>query len=483
VTADPSPPDTPPLRVRTADGRTLEFTKPFRIGRAPTCEVCIDDSHISREHVALASKDGRWYLRDMQSANGVFVKDRRVASSWIDQPLTIGLGEEGPFLRLEPSSAPSRGARPADATVARGDEPIDLTDGDRPVGRRTRAFIDALQGLQRKQRRYRWIVAVAVLAALAVAGYAISLRFRISKQQALAQQLFYEMKALDVEIANLERSIGTQDQEQVRRYLERRRQMESNYEEFLASLNVRGGKVSEQERLILKVTRIFGECDIAAPQGYVGEVSHYIRRWQSTGEFARAVKRARDNGYVERIIKEFQEQDLPPQFFYLALQESKFDPFASGPITAYGHAKGMWQFIPDTGREYGLSIGPLVKLPRPDPLDDRHDWQKATRAAARYIKFIYSTDAQASGLLVMASYNWGERRVIRLVRSLPANPRDRNFWQLLEKYRNNIPPETYNYVFSIVSAAVIGENPRLFGFPFDNPLAQQGSAAAGSIER
>jgi hypothetical protein len=54
---------------------------------------------------------------------------------------------------------------------------------------------------------------------------------------------------------------------------------------------------------------------------------------------------------------------------------------------------------------------------------------------------------------------------------MPQNPRQRNFWKFLAQYREQIPPQTYEYVFSIVSAAVIGENPRLFGFPFDNPLA------------
>ena len=54
---------------------------------------------------------------------------------------------------------------------------------------------------------------------------------------------------------------------------------------------------------------------------------------------------------------------------------------------------------------------------------------------------------------------------------MPANPRERNFWQLLAKYRDRIPKETYDYVFYIVSAAAIGEDPRLFGFNFDNPLA------------
>jgi len=58
------------------------------------------------------------------------------------------------------------------------------------------------------------------------------------------------------------------------------------------------------------------------------------------------------------------------------------------------------------------------------------------------------------------------------VRSMPSNPRERNFWRLLSSYRDKIPKETYDYVLYIVSAAVIGENPRLFGFDFDNPLAQ-----------
>jgi hypothetical protein len=53
---------------------------------------------------------------------------------------------------------------------------------------------------------------------------------------------------------------------------------------------------------------------------------------------------------------------------------------------------------------------------------------------------------------------------------MPKNPRERNFWKLLEQYKDKIPQETYDYVFYIVSASVIGENPRLFGMDVDNPL-------------
>jgi hypothetical protein len=70
----------------------------------------------------------------------------------------------------------------------------------------------------------------------------------------------------------------------------------------------------------------------------------------------------------------------------------------------------------------------------------------------------------------MACYNWGEDNVLPIVRGMPANPKERNFWKLLAGHRDRIPQETYDYVFYIVSAAVIGEDPRLFGFNFDNPL-------------
>jgi len=79
----------------------------------------------------------------------------------------------------------------------------------------------------------------------------------------------------------------------------------------------------------------------------------------------------------------------------------------------------------------------------------------------------------------MASYNWGERRVVELLQKMPLNPQERNFWELLRLYRGQIPKQTYDYVFHIFSAAVIGENPTLFGFQLDNPLREALPAAAG----
>ena len=72
---------------------------------------------------------------------------------------------------------------------------------------------------------------------------------------------------------------------------------------------------------------------------------------------------------------------------------------------------------------------------------------------------------------MIASYNWGEGRVIRLLKDDARGSPHRNFWKFVELYRDRLPRETYGYVLDIVAAAVIGENPRVFGIHLDNPIS------------
>jgi membrane-bound lytic murein transglycosylase D len=481
-----TPPGVPALEVRTSDGRIVRFVKTFSVGREQDCEVQVADPKVSRRHLEVSFQQGRWLIRDLGSANGTFVRGGRVESVAVEDALTVSLGIDGPSILFELDPQARAAPAPAAATVQRPAGETRLlaeyeeryfgsgaTDGE--SSGRTMMIRKAFEKVQRKQKRqYLWAIGAMTLVVLMAAGYAYRQQQQVKKQQALALAFFYDMKAIDVATAKIEKALAESGDagmhEQVRSLRERRRRAESTYDNYLKVLNLYDAKLSQEERLILRVTRRFGECELAAPPEYVQQVKAYIRKWRATDRYANAVKTAAQMGYTAKIADEFITQDLPPHFFYLAMQESSFNAVASGPQTRFGYAKGMWQFIPDTAARYGLTVGPLAGVPRPDFRDDRHDWQKATHAAARYIKDIYATDAQASGLLVMASYNWGEGRVIKLLRSMPLNPTDRNFWKLLEKYRDRVPQETYDYVFYIVSAAVIGENPRLFGLPFDNPL-------------
>jgi soluble lytic murein transglycosylase-like protein len=228
--------------------------------------------------------------------------------------------------------------------------------------------------------------------------------------------------------------------------------------------------MDDKQKTIYHVARVFGECEIGMPADFNDEVENYIDLWKKSPRLRQAISRAVESGYPARISAALIAEDLPPQFFYLALQESEFDSAVVGPETRFGIAKGMWQFMPATAVQYGLKTGPLIRVARPDPRDERQNVSKSTSAAARYISDMYNTEAQASGLLVIAGYNWGHNVVRGLIREMPENPRDRNFWKFLTQYRDKIPKQTYDYVFYIFSAAVIGENPKLWGFNMEQPF-------------
>jgi membrane-bound lytic murein transglycosylase D len=454
------------IRVSVAklngDCQSYSFSTPFMIGRVPECEVFVQEEHVSRNHAQVTYELGQWVVLDMKSANGLYVGDQRMERIPVGMATTFRLGVQGPFVTVEmEAGAVETPMMPAVKPLEERVEKYFRETPGETVGDHTIMVRRAIRR-QHKKQTSKWLVVVAVLAVAAIGagGYAYYVAQEAKKTKLLAQDIFYAMKSLDMEIAA----------NPTPSYRARRRDLEQSYDKFLATLKVYDAKMTEQERLVLRVARIFGECELNMPAGFIEEVNNYIGKWKGSARMKNDITLALAKGYNKTIPDQMVSVGLPPQFFYLAMQESNFDEHVSGPMTRMGIAKGMWQFIPQTALKYGLKLGPLADLPRLDVGDDRHDYLKETGAASRYLRDLYTTDAQASGLLVMACYNWGEDYVLPLVRSLPANPKDRNFWKLLEKDREKIPKETYDYVFYIFSASVIGENPKLFGFDFENPL-------------
>ncbi len=467
------------VRVEGRD-ETVRFVGSCRIGRAPHNDLVIDDPSVSQRHVEVVFESGSWRLRDLESTNGTVVRGVRIEAVTIEGPLRVRLGYQGPALVLTPEGVEDQGdpedtAVPSESAILKR---YFARNAPTDISAHTAALRRALRGVQR-QRAKKYLVALLVVAIVgaSASGYAYHLRKEIKRQRAAAEDLFYSSKNLELAIAKFQRDAADRQS-----YRTRHDELEVQYRDYMEELGIYDDKTPDEVRLIYRVAHRFGESEVNIPKEFVDEVRRYIKLWKTTPRLREAMERAQQNGYGQRIAQILLEHDLPPEFFYLALQESDLNVESVGPRTRFGIAKGMWQFIPGTARDYGLKTGPLVGVGRKDPLDDRHDFEKSTRAAAKYLRRIYMTDAQASGLLVIASYNWGQTKVLRLIRSMPENPRQRNFWQLLVQYRDQIPKETYDYVFSIVSAAVIGESPELFGFDFESPFSRQDLAAEASDE-
>ncbi len=444
------------------------FERQFTLGRSNQCDIQFNDPQVSSRHAEIVWEFGEWWVQDLHSTNGTYLNGQRIERAVLPSHATLELARGGPVILLTiapPQAGPIDELSPASSLTQISQRYFGAGVSGK-IGEHTMIIRQAFHRIRRQHAKRYWTaigIIVLLLAITAGALYYQSRRVkRLEQLHGLAEDIFYQMKALELRITALDSVAARQEGAALKN-------QQQKYNNFARdALGIAPDKLSEEDWLIYKIARIFGECDVSMPAGFVKTVRAYIRKWQSTPRLRRAMHRAATNGYVPRITAAMLASDMPPQFFYLALQESDFDLRRCGPPTRYGIAKGMWQFIPQTALHYGLRTGPLLEVQRYDPRDERHDFEKSTLAAAKYLRDLYQTEAQASGLLVMACYNWGQGNVLDLVKRMPKNPRERNFWRLLAQ--SPIPQQTYDYVFYIVSAAVIGENPRLFGFDFDNPL-------------
>lgn len=310
-----------------------------------------------------------------------------------------------------------------------------------------------------RNRLYRALAVIAILAAAAFAVRLVYANRRLAAARQQAADVFYRLKELELEVARLQPGAP-----QRKAYAERRTRLESVYADWLSQLEKSSTERRDARAIRAAVARL-GEAPMLVSDRFISDVRSQVAQWRKTADFTSSVRDAASHGYPGMIQSVLTQNSLPPDLMWLAFQESRFRPTAIGPPTRFGIAKGIWQLMPSTARAYGLRIGPLVGEPRYDPRDQRHDPVLATRAAARYVGDLYMVDAQGSGLLVMAGYNAGQSRVLRLLRSLPATPRDRNFWKLVESYRDSIPDETYGYVVGIVAADAAAAEPDAFGLP------------------
>ena len=152
--------------------------------------------------------------------------------------------------------------------------------------------------------------------------------------------------------------------------------------------------------------------------------------------------------YEPMISAKLQERAMPQDLIYLAMIESGFNPKAKSPAKA----GGLWQFISETGKRYGLTVNKKV--------DERNHPEKATDAALSYLSDLY--ERFGSWYLAAAAYNTGENRVGRIMREVTGSEKgtDADYYRISSR----LPRETQDYVPMMIAAARISKNPEKYGF-------------------
>lgn len=158
--------------------------------------------------------------------------------------------------------------------------------------------------------------------------------------------------------------------------------------------------------------------------------------------FARMIENSRP--FIYHIITEVERRGMPAEIALLPMIESAYNPVAYSSA----HASGIWQFIPSTGKNYGLKQNGWY--------DGRRDVIAATGAALDYLQNLYGMFRDWE--LALASYNWGEGAVQRAVDRNQAKGLSSNYQSL-----TNMPAETRNYLPKLIAVKNIIADPARYG--------------------
>jgi len=151
----------------------------------------------------------------------------------------------------------------------------------------------------------------------------------------------------------------------------------------------------------------------------------------------------RSQRYLFHIVEEVEKRGMPTEVALLPMIESAFNPKAYSSA----HASGIWQFIPSTGKNFGLQQNWWF--------DGRRDIMAATNAALDYLEKLHGMFG--SWELALAAYNWGEGNVMRAISRNEAKGLPTDFLSL------RMPPETRNYLPKLLAVKNIIANPNAFG--------------------
>jgi membrane-bound lytic murein transglycosylase D len=179
-------------------------------------------------------------------------------------------------------------------------------------------------------------------------------------------------------------------------------------------------------------------------------IQQFINYYQGRNRSTMENGLRRSGQYMKLARKIFAEEGVPLDIAWLGQVESAWKPKA----VSWASASGLWQFVPSTGRRFNLKQNAYI--------DERNSYEQATRASARYLKWL-SQRYNGNWELAIGAYNTGEGNIDRAI----ARAGTANFWTIYPY----IAQETRNYVPNILAVILIAKNPEKYGFKGIKPDA------------
>jgi membrane-bound lytic murein transglycosylase D len=179
-------------------------------------------------------------------------------------------------------------------------------------------------------------------------------------------------------------------------------------------------------------------------------IQQYMNYYQGRGRSTMESGLRRSGQYMKLARQIFKEEGVPVDITWLGQVESAWRPKA----VSWAAASGLWQFVPGTGRQFGLRQTAYI--------DERNSFEQATRASAKYLKSL-ATRYNGNWELAMAAYNTGAGNIDRAISRAGTS----SFWAIYPY----IAQETRNYVPNILATILIAKNPEKYGFKGIRPDA------------
>ncbi len=502
-------------------GKKIEVLSSVTLGRSRGNDVSFmgDEAGIvSSRHALVALKGGSLWLRDMDSTNGTFVGKVRITERELLGGEVISLGPMGPALRVvvtEPESREMGKAPKGSDTVFMEKEKVGLIPGKKPGAdtlvqemarklKRANSSKEAVQGmlhdpdrlarllkggvdpdrvadflgtaggdLVRSRRRIYWTAGILGPILLLVVG--VLVRQNLIYRSKLEQQgnLMAQIRQLEQGLQGMQSTDGAVDPARVR-MVHQLLAAERQLWQIRETLKIPDRTSTYRLPLgqdVHQVLEGLGKRGFIVPETFIATVQAQIDYFclpQNRGTLQTAF--ARKRRFAALIESELARARLPLDFFYIAMQESLLDTLAQ----SLKDARGLWQLIPETAREFDLSV-PEDWKSQPPRVDQRTNPRASTRAAAAYLRTLYAEFGDAP--LAMAAYNAGAGKMRRSLRKIEDPVNDRDFWYM---YRMGLlPDETNAYVPRIIAMILIDRNREKYGFK----PAGTGSAGAASKDK